>query len=610
MKITKNIIQRLIVGTLVILTTFAFGLTSVSFASGSDAIQWDHSKSKTATNLDSQYTSNVTLSLPSKEEKLSSDIVFIMDKSSCKAETADKMGELLTQLQTALKNSDATVKIAMIAFDGTDHTLYPLTKYNGSNPQIETIKKCADQNSIPTPEKVSGTNMQAGLDRAKRILNGDSSVSANRKYVVLVSDGLTRLFGTNGQVKDIYYKGQYSYNHFYGMIDEWDQVRFGANIPKGDNYDPYCNNPNWTWGAYWSQVQKWVAADGDKYVSDFLKYGNDAGSNGPDHYLTDTGVDAASDHAMAVDRAVYEAYNAYSDLVKKGYRCYAVNIGTSRFGQAFMGALNGISGNQAVSFDQMKDNILYVVGAGSSITDKIGCGADYNFDLKDPDKMVITIDQSNGGGTQTYKAVKIGENHYGFGPKLDNGKYSYEVTYTPGDKKEQEHFVWTMNVNVSNFSHVSLTYTVKLMNPKSAPGTYGQLDLNGDGIIDGTQTPVDPQKALYTNVAAGLSPVSSTGAHVTAFAKPIGGGTIDRDVELFGKPSVTYTVKAPDTKPQKPSGEKQARPQTSKNASAKVSTKPKTGDNSNAALYALIMAGGAAALAVSLRLRKKAKSHE
>lgn len=37
---------------------------------------------------------------------------------------------------------------------------------------------------------------------------------------------------------------------------------------------------------------------------------------------------------------------------------------------------------------------------------------------------------------------------------------------------------------------------------------------------------------------------------------------------------------------------------------------PKTSDDSNVALYALIMAGGAAALAVSLRLRKKAKTHE
>ena len=250
----------------------------------------------------------------------------------------------------------------------------------------------------------------------------------------------------------------------------------------------------------------------------------------------------------------------------------------------------------ATDFESIKNEILYFLGSGSEVDDFMGYTSDYNFDLKDPDKMVITIDQSNGGGTQTYKAVKIGENHYGFGPKLDNGKYSYEVTYTPGDKKEQEHFVWTMNVNVSNFSHVSLTYTVKLMNPKSAPGTYGQLDLNGDGIVDGTRTPVEAKKALYTNASAVLTPIDSMSHEGTP--------------EAFGKPSVAYAVKAPDTKLQKLSDEKSAHPQTPKNASAKVSTKPKTGDNSNVALYALIMAGGVAALATSLRLRKKAKSNE
>lgn len=560
---------------LLIAVAGAFVLTSVSFAAESDSVTWDHSKSKTATNLDKDYTSEVTLSLPSKEEKLSSDIVFVMDKSSCKEETADEMKPLLTQLQSALKNSDATVKIAMVAFDGTDHTLYPLTTYDGSDKQIQTIQGYAQANSIPSKEHVSGTNMQAGLDRAQKILDADSSVSANRKYVVLVSDGLTRLFGTDGQVKDIYYKGDYSYNHLYGMIDEWDQVRFGAHYGN-DNYDPYRNNKDWTWQAYWSQVQKWVAADGDKYVNDFLKYGNDAGADGIDNYLTDSGENAASGHAMAVDRAVYEAYNAYNQLVKTGYRCYAINVGTSKFGDAFMNALNDISGNgENVSFDQMRNDILYVVGAGSSVEDYIGYSDQYNFDLIQPEKMKIVVDNTESGRETTYDAVKIADNQYGFGPKLDNGKYSYEVTYTPDDKKAKERFVWTMNVNISNFSHVSLKYKVKLENPKSASGTYGQLDLNGDGVIDGTNQSVDIKKALYTNASATLKPVDSLG-HAGA-------------AEAFGKPSVSYTVKAPD--------EQKAPTSTPKKTSVKKTTnKPKTGDATNTAMWILIMAAAVAVL--------------
>jgi hypothetical protein len=69
--------------------TTAFSLMSVpAFAatSGGDsatAASWQVSKSKTATALDGNNQTTVTLSLPSAEEKLTSDIVFVLDKSSC-----------------------------------------------------------------------------------------------------------------------------------------------------------------------------------------------------------------------------------------------------------------------------------------------------------------------------------------------------------------------------------------------------------------------------------------------------------------------------------------------------------------------------------------------
>ena len=47
------------------------------------------SRSKTATVLDKDYRSTVTLSLPSAEEKLASDVVFVLDKSTS-AELEDK----------------------------------------------------------------------------------------------------------------------------------------------------------------------------------------------------------------------------------------------------------------------------------------------------------------------------------------------------------------------------------------------------------------------------------------------------------------------------------------------------------------------------------------
>lgn len=61
-----------------------------------DPIDWDVSKSKIATKLDTNtWTSNVTLSLPSAEEALGSDIVFVLDKSSCKKETAASAAQMV-----------------------------------------------------------------------------------------------------------------------------------------------------------------------------------------------------------------------------------------------------------------------------------------------------------------------------------------------------------------------------------------------------------------------------------------------------------------------------------------------------------------------------------
>ena len=115
-----------------------------------------------------------------------------------------------------------------------------------------------------------------------------STTDANRKYVILVSDGLTRLFtGSDGKTKDIYY--QYTYQDmtgdkqvgteegqispkdcvYFGMIDEWTSVRTKETntvlrpIPYG------------SWDTYFSKVKDWVRTDGDAYALNYETYGND-----------------------------------------------------------------------------------------------------------------------------------------------------------------------------------------------------------------------------------------------------------------------------------------------------------------------------------------------
>jgi hypothetical protein len=84
---------------------------------------WQVSKSKTATALNDADETTVTLSLPSAQETLTSDVVFVLDKSSCGPETAKAAAGLMTELVNAVKLNKADVKVGVVAFDGTSHIL-------------------------------------------------------------------------------------------------------------------------------------------------------------------------------------------------------------------------------------------------------------------------------------------------------------------------------------------------------------------------------------------------------------------------------------------------------------------------------------------------------
>ena len=222
--------------------------------------------------------------------------------------------------------------------------------------------------------------------------------------------------------------------------------------------------------------------------------------------------------ASNFDMGFLNAASAYHDLAAK-YHCYAMaapSWNTADGGHsAFMNYLNNGANTE---FESIKNEILYYLAAGSTVEETLGYTADYNFDLFNPEKMTISVDNTEDGSTVSYPAQKIGDNHYGFGPQQD-GSYSYEVTYTPG-AQDDEKFVWKINVPVTNFMRIHLNYQVKLMNPKTEPGTYGEYDEYGTGH----------KSSLYVSNRAVLNPVASDGTK--------------GDSEDFEKPTVSYTVQA------------------------------------------------------------------
>ena len=453
--------------------------TKNSSGGGTDPIEWNVTRSKTATALDtSTWTSNVTLSLPSAEEALASDVVFVLDKSMS-AEWEGQALEMLAALKEQAASTKAKVKVGVVIFNKQANKTAPLTDLATGYDDIQA----AIEQTIS-----SGTNTHAGLLAGKQMLDEDTEVAANRKYLIFVSDGITYMYNAEPTVT--------AWSFFADAWKHW------AN-PENWNSKYGSNNPPDDWSAWMTKIGAQVEAQGTEYEYPYEPTGTTATKWTPE--------DATyKNYANSIDKALYLTYQVYQEAKTEGYNCYAVAKESSNnyhWGPAFMRYL---ANGQRVDFGTIQNDILYAVSAGSTVTDTIG----EKFTFGGVDSFTLKV------GTKEIKGVKDAsdENTVNFGEKKKDGKYPYTVTYTPATKT----FVWTINENVSNFAPVQLTYTVKLTKPETDPGTYGTEDLKGEKNV-----PSD--KALFTNKRAVLNAINSAGAPLNPLD--------------FPKPSVSYTVK-------------------------------------------------------------------
>ena len=442
-----------------------------------DPIEWNVSRSKTATALDtSTWTSNVTLSLPSAEEALASDVVFVLDKSTS-TELEDQALGMLAALKDQAASTEAKVKVGVVIFN-KEANVTPLTDLATG---YETIENAIKQ------EIRSGTNTHAGLLAGKQMLDKDTEVAANRKYLIFVSDGITYM-----------YNAEPTATAWSFMADSWNHW---AN-PENWNSKYGNNNPPDDWSAWMTEIGTQVKDQGTQYEYPYEPSGKTATNWTPED-------DTYKNYANSIDKALYLTYQVYQEAQTQGYNCYAVanerSTGYS-WGPAFM---HYLANGQTVDFDKIQNDILYAVSAGSTVEDQMGDAFDFV-----PGSLKLTV-----GGTEL-KSKADGNMTY-FGDDVENlseNNCRFKVLYDP----TADAFVWTINENVSNFAPVQLTYTVKLTKPETDPGTYGTEDLKGEKNV-----PAD--KALFTNKRAVLNAINSAGAQLNPLD--------------FPKPSVSYTVK-------------------------------------------------------------------
>lgn len=528
-------------------------------AMGATADIWNISKSKTATNLDENYESKVTLSLPSAEEELVSDIVFVMDGSSCEKESGRQVLAMLDSLSASIEKSNATIKVGVVKFRAGVNT-FDLAEYNADT-------KAEIESFMQTPVEKRGSNLHAGLRAGEAMLGADSSVADSRKYMVVVSDGVVYLF--DDETTPEYDSLGVNYVNRADSTGIWQADAEIGIAWKGNAYVP----------ADWSTWLNEVSGRIDATVKDKATV-YDRSIRGNQEELAKlpcVGLDERDQYVSTGDVAMYKAYEVYQRIAGK-YHVNAVCSETNDYHPRGASFMKWLGGENAVDFDGIQKEIYYLLDAGSQVVDVMGNdiddkGNEYDFDfVNDIDALELTV---NG---KALDKTKIDENTYGFG-KTDAG-YKFELTYHAKgtDAVEGEHFVWNINVPVSNFEPVALTYTVQLTNPQTKAGTYGEFDATGANQLSG----------LYTNNSATLYPVDTNQTPGAA--------------EDFAKPTVSYTVAEQPVEPEKP--EKPVEPTKPSKPTKKPSGNlPQTGDAVMAAVVLTGLVGAGAGVAYVSRRR-------
>lgn len=434
-------------------------------------VEWQYSNSKTISNWDAAAgTVDVSDTLPSAEQQLTTDIVFVVDVSSCASESAQKFSALMSDLAESQSSSGAAINVGVVWFRGAADIACPLTTLTSDN--VEDIKNkiaVTDYSTINEfAQKIGkGSNIPAGLAAAADVLGKDTSTADSRKNVILISDGKTYLY-----IKDRNYSQAYSRSttsEGSGSLYEWTDKYY-------HNYSGNLARPDTD-----LSMQAFINDIGDRrtqeYKDHMYSYYDQA------YFRTSTasfqpdveksmGLAYNTGCVINCEESMWQTAKAVEDFQDKGIHFYAVN--TSEDDSVFTELMTYLNGGAKIDFDAVKNDIYYQAGADSYVIDTMGP----DFDARNLADMTITLQKAGQNETETYKAIADGsrENVYHFveDSSVDGG-YRYTVEYIPQNGSAADYLKWTMHVPVSNFEHVSLNYSELLVNRQTAAGTYDEL---------------------------------------------------------------------------------------------------------------------------------------
>ena len=536
---------------------------------------------KTATELDENLETKVTLSFPGKREAEPSDVVFVLDKSGASAQKDiyNQAKEFLGQISQKAKDDGLDIKVGVVLFNKVGNIQRPLT---------DVVTGYDDILNAMNSSLHSGTNMDAGLLAAKSILDADTAVKAENKHVILISDGATYLYCKNGDYTKPYTRSfgdptkqtnpvtgaAYPYgSNKMGGIWEWQSREYNFNnawkkFPDGSNFifSQAMKSPE-KLGEYLAYYRDQYENNSEKNWAQYdYEYTDAAANNG-----TTNPIPVDVNAPCNIDVAFWSTDDTFQSMVNAGYDMNVYYKNAADFdGQVFLQYLtrNSNNGKLDTDFAEIKAKLVDKIAAGSTVEDFIG--ADFDF-INDPAKISLT---ANG---EKLNPEKIDDTTYGFGKKSD-GTYRFTLKFQAG---EDEKLILTLNEAASPSKPVVLEYSERLVNVPTEPGVH-TLNVNESAVLH-----------------------------------PIDGNGVSGDDYEFPVPTVEYTVPEPEQKPEEPKPEQkpeEPKPGEPTKPSADNTKKPvkkakggvpKTGDATMPAAVAGLLVAGVAAGAAGVAARRR-----
>lgn len=511
---------------------------------------------KTATALDENLETKVTLSFPGQREAEPADVVFVLDKSGASAQTDifKQAKAFLEEINQKAKADGLNIKVGVVLFNKVGNIQQPLTDVVTGYDDILTAMNSSVRH---------GTNMDAGLLAAKSILGADTAVKAENKHVILISDGATYLYCKDGDFTKPYTRSFGSVeggSNFMGGIWEWESREYHNNnawkkFSDGSNFifSQAMKSPE-KLGEYLVYYRDQYENSEENWAQYDYEYTDDAANNGTTNPIPNK-VTAPCN----IDVAFWSTDDTFQSMVNAGYDMNVYFKNQADFdGSNFLKYLtrNSSNGQLDTNFAEIKAKLVDKIAAGSTVEDFIG--ADFDF-VNDPAKISLTAND------EKLSPEKIDATTYGFGKKSD-GTYRFTLKFQAG---ENEKLTLTLNEAAAPSRPVVLEYSELLVNKPTEPGTH----------------------TLKVNESAVLHPIDGNGVAGEAYEFPV--------------PTVDYTVAKPDPAPQPGATDKPSDNGAATDKPGAKTALAKTGDEAFAIGMGCLLVAGASACVIATALKRR-----